>query len=96
MRPWPPCPALSPGLCLALCPTRWPAACPRLCRAPVSEAEPVPPPESLALDGHADELEEPDPKRPRIDPNTDPSLEDAVLGLAQHNNATPVDQYENE
>lgn len=63
---------------------------------PVSEAEPVPPPESLALDGHADELEEPDPKRPRIDPNTDPSLEDAVLGLAQHNNATPVDQYENE
>ncbi len=62
----------------------------------VPGAEAVSQPESLALDSQVEELEEPDTKRPRLDPTTDPALEDAVLGLASHNTATPVDQYDSE
>lgn len=42
-----------------------------------------------------DELDEPHAKRPRLDENTDPSLEDEAVmnALAAHSNSTPVDAY---
>ena len=46
-------------------------------------------------DGEGDVLDEPEIKRPRLEDNTDPSLEDeAVLtALAAHNNPGSVDHY---
>lgn len=46
-------------------------------------------------DGEGEVLDEPELKRPRLDDNTDPSLEDeAVLtALAAHNNPASVDHY---
>jgi hypothetical protein len=57
--------------------------------------EPAPQPEILSLEVNGQETEEQPAKRPRLEENQDPALEDeAVLNaLAVHSNPTPVDHY---
>ena len=56
---------------------------------------PLDPTADVDRDGEGEVLDEPELKRPRLDVNTDPSLEDeAVLtALAAHNNPASVDHY---
>lgn len=63
-----------------------------------ASAPPPPPLEAMPLDASVGDLEEPDAKRPRLDENTDPALDDeAVLSaLAAHSNATAAEQYDQE
>lgn len=71
-----------------------PGASPAVPALPQAESE-TPGSESLAVDPSLEDSDEQPAKRPRLDENQDPSLDDeAVLSaLAAHNNPTPVDHY---
>ncbi len=62
--------------------------------APLADMEAPPGVEPMAL-SPVEKLEEQNPKRPRLDDNTDPALEDEAIlhALEAHTNPTPVTDH---